>query len=993
MKVARFAWAAVVAALLFAIPTTAFASHGTDPARGTQITLPAAEGSPTFSWEGLVTPSTGSQAVCVNGANAYYFYIHLALPAGYTAESYYNTFDATLTARIDWDPTPGTATTQDLTLWLAGPDSAGIRTTSDEKGRTTEVIVDGRLSPGVYRLIACAVQVVLPQQFRGVGWFTVVKKTTSDVPPPPEDGDRGMRFSATTISDPQRDVAEPSLRIDGKGNIYTCGPFGASRAAEYAAKSEDGGDTFRVLGQAPEGRIATGGGGDCELAVSPDLNALGNHTLSYTGLEALVNFSTGRSLDEGKSFVGTNAAPSRPGVDRQWMEASRNGQVFLGYNEVAFGYQVQRSVDGGLTYEPPVTAATGIFRPGPIRIDLDPSHNPLYNPLTGENDEIIYFTYTKGSAVWVARSYNEGKTWENFPVATGFNANNLFPVLAIDTAGNLYAAWTEKGTFNAYYAYSLRPASGPGGAGETWSGKRLINRAPVLSTVMPWIEAGDPGRVVVSYYGSEGDGNIEVGSFRGWWDIYVSTSFNALETDPTLVRFALTKATTHPVHWDSICVSGLGCNLAVPPGDRTLLDFFQNRLDPKGYVHVTFNQSNKIPRASVGRIAIVTYVKQIAGPGLYASATPTADPRPVVRNSSVDHAGDARFPFSTFGAPPLSQPNVIGADIKRLTLTPVTGTGVEPGTFQIALELANASDSALLQALQQQAAGGSPAGSMVYAVRFFSGTDPYSAVAKWTPGVGFRFGFGGLSMQADDKLETYPGLEREIAGCRSGNTLLMTVSPSFFKALDLPATPAGEPVIRPAAAGDRVYDVTAFVFGNASAFPEVQSYMNLLDATAAFDYVAAAGTAAPAGCAPEPPPTAGTPGRVSGGGTISADGEPLDLATLLIQNGKGVGNKAHFNLRVELAAGATAPSGHVKFTDREGGMEVVSTSLRSLVISGNHATITGVAKVNGVDGQLFQVDVDDLGEPGSADTFRISVPGRSYSAGGVLVGGNIQVKQ
>src|SRR6185436_14288237 len=146
-----------------------------------------------------------------------------------------------------------------------------------------------------------------------------------------------FKFSPITTVDPQRDVAEPSLRIDPDGNEYTCGPFGSSRNADYAQKSEDGGDTFRVMGQPPEGRIAPGGGGDCELSVNPVANDQGFHNLAYTGLESLVNFSTGRSTNAGQSWLGTNVSSSPVVVDRQWMDGAGKGTVYLTYRQVPEG--------------------------------------------------------------------------------------------------------------------------------------------------------------------------------------------------------------------------------------------------------------------------------------------------------------------------------------------------------------------------------------------------------------------------------------------------------------------------------------------------------------------------------------------------------------------------------------------------------------------------------------------------------------------------------
>ena len=69
--------------------------------------------------------------------------------------------------------------------------------------------------------------------------------------------------------------------------------------------------------------------------------------------------------------------------------------------------------------------------------------------------------------------------------------------------------------------------------------------------------------------------------------------------------------------------------------------------------------------------------------------------------------------------------------------------------------------------------------------------------------------------------------------------------------------------------------------------------------------------------------------------------------------------------------------------------EVVDVT--SLTRSGTHATIFGTATINGTT-TAFRIDVDDHGEPGAGrDTFRI-VTSSGYSPGGILKGGNIQVK-
>lgn len=53
--------------------------------------------------------------------------------------------------------------------------------------------------------------------------------------------------------------------------------------------------------------------------------------------------------------------------------------------------------------------------------------------------------------------------------------------------------------------------------------------------------------------------------------------------------------------------------------------------------------------------------------------------------------------------------------------------------------------------------------------------------------------------------------------------------------------------------------------------------------------------------------------------------------------------------------------------------------------------VHGVAGIDGVPGMRFTVDVEGMGEPGKADTFKL-VLGDGYTAGGVLLKGNIQVR-
>ncbi len=139
------------------------------------------------------------------------------------------------------------------------------------------------------------------------------------------------------------------------------------------------------------------------------------------------------------------------------------------------------------------------------------------------------------------------------------------------------------------------------------------------------------------------------------------------------------------------------------------------------------------------------------------------------------------------------------------------------------------------------------------------------------------------------------------------------------------------------------------------------------------------------GCV-NPLPT-NTPGKASGGGQIT--GEPAEMTIL---RGTAAGGKASFGFGVEFVAGAVAPTGDLSFTDHGLKKSVTSTGIDSFVVAGNTATWTGKATVNGVPNVSYYAEVQDFGEPGTADTFRI-VLGDGYAASGVLLKGNIQVQE
>jgi hypothetical protein len=83
--------------------------------------------------------------------------------------------------------------------------------------------------------------------------------------------------------------------------------------------------------------------------------------------------------------------------------------------------------------------------------------------------------------------------------------------------------------------------------------------------------------------------------------------------------------------------------------------------------------------------------------------------------------------------------------------------------------------------------------------------------------------------------------------------------------------------------------------------------------------------------------------------------------------------------------------GHLSYIDHGNGTKVKGTGVTAYTIVDNTTRqIDGTCEINGQSGFTYRVTVSDKGEPGSNDTFAITLS-NGYSASGKLAGGNIQL--
>ena len=190
------------------------------------------------------------------------------------------------------------------------------------------------------------------------------------------------------------------------------------------------------------------------------------------------------------------------------------------------------------------------------------------------------------------------------------------------------------------------------------------------------------------------------------------------------------------MHYDSICLNGLGCSLSEPAGDRSLGDFFALDYSPTSHrLSIVYDQSAKKPDEAAGRLATPAVLTQNAGPSnggaaFDLGATPA---RPALRQASVDPAGDALSAYSALvppgGTNPTPPKNEAAADLLSATVGPqrdAAGAVVKDGGLSVTMKLADLSPAALQTAMTD-----TQSASLLWIFRFVNGFTASAASARY----------------------------------------------------------------------------------------------------------------------------------------------------------------------------------------------------------------------------------------------------------------------
>jgi hypothetical protein len=263
---------------------------------------------------------------------------------------------------------------------------------------------------------------------------------------------------------------------------------------------------------------------------------------------------------------------------------------------------------------------------GPVTIAENVS---TQGPIVAGPDHVYYTIYADPNGLEYAKS-RDGLTWTTGSVAAGHQPA-LFPVIAADRSGNLYAVWSDVRTPDfTGPVYFVRSSD----HGVTWTDPVTVSpsAADVFGTtpsaVFPWVVAGSRGKVAVSYalaHKAAGpDLGGDIGSAETTWDMVIAQTSNALARRPVWSS----AVAAHAFHTGSICQQGLTCaspenvglvNLPLP-FDRRDLDFFGAATDAAGNVFVAYNRDRPITSGDPNDVVFsqtdILLARQTGGPRL-----------------------------------------------------------------------------------------------------------------------------------------------------------------------------------------------------------------------------------------------------------------------------------------------------------------------------------------------------------------------------------------
>lgn len=803
------------------------------------------------------------------------------------------------------------------------------------------------------------------------------------------DDSNPVEFAPATVVSAHFLGAEPQVSMErlvpgsdvdrvNPNRLFVDWPLTLVQQIGQIARSTDGGDSFQLVfdpacASRSRPTCQTGGGGDTDTAVSSfDGDLFFSDQQGGASHEALASSTNhGDSFPPMRQHTITNPAFL---MDRQWLAAAYPGalaadgrsiEAFLTTRVLGVGMYILGIDDEGapILQPQPQLPSDGGANGGPLRVDtIGAAKGWLYQPYDDGSVKI---------ATAPVSGYQDGADWKISTISRDDPV--LFPWIDLDAAGNAYAVWVAQDGDRYAVFYSSSPIDDPrnaledgGRPGTYWTPQARVSLPELGSAVFPAITAGDPGRVAITYMGTEHyQGLPDLVPAR--WNTYGAVMTDALARNgPPVVSTGL--VSHRPAHIGPICTGGAidGCDELLPGIDRSLLDLMDIGHDTDGRAGVVFmdNHSSfaRPDGSSKSEAPFVHFAKQVAGPSL-------SDENPEVNvvipeSARPDLADDARWPVTATWPNKPGRYHLPTLDLKEASLT------LERGELVARLPLVSASPDLMkfdLATYNAQPVSTPPAERLQYVVRFSNESDVFH-LSMESLATGSRSFFGG-KLSANDALDNgrdvfgagYHRDEFPVTGTVSGNTIEIRV-------------PAGEFGLRD---GDRLFSVTGFSMAGPSEDTEQTIFhiMRTIDAAPPYDMTLQE--------APEPTPTPTvsasptvTPGPGDSTVTISpaeSTGPPGSTQQVVARLTDGAG---------EPVAGATVTWSSVGVGSLDRTETVTGANGRAVVLLGSDdvGDQTVTATVDECDGTCVATALRHWG-PSSCDVF--GTAGNDLLYGGV----------
>tara|TARA_B100001964_G_scaffold150351_1_gene165501 strand:+ start:160 stop:1626 length:1467 start_codon:yes stop_codon:yes gene_type:complete len=428
-----------------------------------------------------------------------------------------------------------------------------------------------------------------------------------------------------TFSDVGEDGAEPSIGITSSGCIFFIAFEKVMRSCDHGESWEDVADyasqpstsdpygwvdpiTDRVFNVQMVTLLTTW------IAWSDDDGGswLGNpHDSGPVPLNDHIKLASGPWTDEGYGIPGQIS----PVYDTA---------VYFCYNKIA-GIFCYTSFDGGATFEV-----------GGQIYGLATTNGGLHGAISTSPDGTVYVP-PRVETPTIIFSKDNGVTWSERTM--GLDTGTPYPrknsEVGTDSESNAYHIWTgaDQGVYMSRSTDS----------GNTWEENSIrVSPVEIISSVFPHIDAGDPGRIAITYLGSENaselnqtdidgnpwNGNAHYAHGNVSYYLYVTFSLNALDDEPV---FHTVRISPDPVQIGAICLNSGDCR-DIGGSNRNLLDFNDLHIDRDGRVYIAFADGctgdcasnwNATPEDSRSRRGSMYYLS--SGPSLYESVGDLAE--------------------------------------------------------------------------------------------------------------------------------------------------------------------------------------------------------------------------------------------------------------------------------------------------------------------------------------------------------------------------------